>query len=101
MLPSPGLLLSCGMDGLVVVWDYVVAAPVWKHEVEGLQIRCMGVRPDNHHVLLGTEESHLVTIDLPRVLHTVKAKQQQAQHTAAVTDTAGQQQQQQHAVTHV
>ena len=65
VLPKQGLFLSCGLDGLLLLWDYLREEVVWRHEVLELGFRCLAVRPDASEVLVGTEQGHLLRVKLP------------------------------------
>lgn len=60
-LVSPsGHVVSCGLDGKMVVWNYVNGEVLRTFEHKNMEFRCLAVRYDTGEVVLGTTDSHLI-----------------------------------------
>lgn len=62
ILPQTGDLLSCGLDGRLIFWDYVTRAQLRKFE-HAEEMLCMAVRVDTDEVLVGTREGNILRFD--------------------------------------
>lgn len=65
MLPDTGWLASCGLDGVLVYWDYVTGEVREKYEAgsgggSGDEFRCLAVRFDRREVLVGTGSANIL-----------------------------------------
>jgi WD40 repeat protein len=57
-----GVLVSCGVDGQVLQWDYVMRQVVGRYCLEGQGLSCLAVGPDAQQVFLGTSHGQLLTV---------------------------------------
>lgn len=57
-----GVLVSCGVDGQVLQWDYATRQVVGRHCLEGQGLSCLAVGPDAQQVYVGTSHGQLLTV---------------------------------------
>eukprot|EP00899_Mesostigma_viride_P020246 jgi/Mesvir1/28222/Mv04771-RA.1 len=64
MLTDTGQLLSCSLDGKLLIWNYSQGEIVrtFAHHEE---FRCMAVRNDTREVFLGTQQNNILLYPLP------------------------------------
>ena len=61
--PSSGYLLSCGMDGLLNIWDYG-KGQILKTFGHREELRCMVMRADKSEVMVGTMQENILRFPL-------------------------------------
>lgn len=57
-----GVLVSCGVDGQVLQWDYSTGQVLGRFCLEGQSLSCLAVEPDSKQVYVGSGHGHLLTI---------------------------------------
>lgn len=57
-----GVLVSCGVDGQVLQWDYATREVVGRYCLEGQGLSCLAVGPDAQQVYVGTSHGQLLTV---------------------------------------
>jgi WD40 repeat protein len=63
LIAESGSLVSCGHDGCVKVWKYQTQSVV-KEITRACGLNCLSFLPDSNMLLVGTEESTIITIPL-------------------------------------
>ncbi|PNH10255.1 Outer row dynein assembly protein 16 [Tetrabaena socialis] len=60
VLPSSGNLVSCSLDGQLLVWDYVAGQVLHRFAHDTEAFRCLALRYDRPEVLVGTMQASLL-----------------------------------------
>ncbi|KAG2492355.1 hypothetical protein HYH03_009303 [Edaphochlamys debaryana] len=60
VLPSSGNLVSCSLDGQLLVWDYVAGTVLHRFSNDTQEFRCLALRYDRPEVLVGTQQAALL-----------------------------------------
>ncbi|KXZ44857.1 hypothetical protein GPECTOR_61g810 [Gonium pectorale] len=60
VLPSSGNLVSCSLDGQLLVWDYVAGQVLHRFAHDTEEFRCLALRYDRAEVLVGTQQASLL-----------------------------------------
>ncbi|GFR50999.1 hypothetical protein Agub_g13325 [Astrephomene gubernaculifera] len=64
VLPASGNLVSCSLDGQLLVWDYVAGQVLHRFVHDKEEFRCLALRYDRPEVLVGTMQSSLLRYTL-------------------------------------
>ena len=80
LVPHYGHLVTCGMDGLVCVWDYVHDSILYKFTYSKEDFRCLAFRPSTGQIFIGTEMNKIMVFQYMR-----DAKKTAPSHSTAVT----------------
>ena len=81
--PSSGYLLSCGMDGVLNIWDYSQGAilKTFRHREE---LRCMVMRSDRSEVMVGTMQENILCF--PLELEQLEKKKREEEEKSALAE---------------
>ncbi|GLC46623.1 hypothetical protein PLESTB_001224200 [Pleodorina starrii] len=60
VLPASGNLVSCSLDGSLLVWDYVAGQVLHRFTHDTEEFRCLALRYDRPEVLVGTMQANLL-----------------------------------------
>ncbi|PNW82472.1 hypothetical protein CHLRE_06g280350v5 [Chlamydomonas reinhardtii] len=74
VLPSSGNLVSCSLDGQLLVWDYVSGTVLHRFTHEMEEFRCLALRYDRPEVLVGTVQASLLRYTIHEAAVAVPAK---------------------------
>ncbi|KAG2447723.1 hypothetical protein HYH02_007183 [Chlamydomonas schloesseri] len=74
VLPSSGNLVSCSLDGQLLVWDYVGGTVLHRFTHETEEFRCLALRYDRPEVMVGTVQANLLRYTIHEAAVAVPAK---------------------------
>lgn len=60
VLPSSGNLVSCSLDGSLLVWDYISGEVLHKYQHDVEEFRCLALRHDRPEMLVGTTQANIL-----------------------------------------
>ena len=84
--PSSGYLLSCGMDGVLNIWDYLqgTVLKTFRHREE---LRCMVMRSDKSEVMVGTMQENILRF--PLELEKLESEREQKEGNEGTLENEG------------